>query len=319
MLILSCSLNTARGGFQNGGRKIIYRFNSSSTSRWKQRQKNDHYSKQAKLQNLRSRAAFKLIEIDDKWKLFSKERPQCILDLGFAPGSWSEVAKSRTSPDSMVLGVDILPCNPPTGVSSIQANIFSKQTQGVIRHYFDKHFKFKLNAVDKLHKDYGYFHNYNDPKLNEFETYNELFSSDDDVPIELPNRISEKFPVDVIISDMYVPWPRDFSNFSSSNLTNMPYFRLMNTSGVAVRDHLQSIDLCDAALVTAIDLLKPGGSFLCKLYTGTEDRLFEKRVRNVFRKVAKVKPSSSRNESRELYFVGLDKRDPIDKVTVFTS
>ena len=94
-------------------------------------------------------------------------------------------------------------------------------------------------------------------------------------------------------------------------------FRLMNTSGIPIRDHLQSIDLCDAALVTAIDLLKPSGSFVCKLYTGKEEVFLRKRLQRCFNKVHKFKPVSSRSESREVYYVCIGKKDPIDKVQVF--
>ena len=128
------------------------------------------------------------------------------------------------------------------------------------------------------------------------------------------------YPIDLVISDMYVPYPKDFENSNiTSNLTNMPYYRLMNTSGVAIRDHLQSVDLCDAALVTAIDLLRPNGNFVCKLYTGKEENLFKKRLQKVFKKVAKFKPDSSRSMSKEVYYVGLGKKKDIDKLNVFIS
>ena len=92
----------------------------------------------------------------------------------------------------------------------------------------------------------------------------------------------------------------------------------MNTSGIPIRDHLQSIDLCDAALVTAIDLLKPSGSFVCKVYTGREEVFLRKRLRKCFKRVHKFKPVSSRSESKEIYYVCTGKKDPIDKVEVFT-
>ncbi|CAI5007247.1 AVN_HP_G0049610.mRNA.1.CDS.1 [Saccharomyces cerevisiae] len=105
--------------------------------RWLNRQLKDPYTKEAKVQNLRSRAAFKLMQIDDKYRLFSKNRTdQRILDLGYAPGAWSQVARQRSSPNSMILGVDILPCEPPHGVNSIQANILAKRTHDLIRSFF---------------------------------------------------------------------------------------------------------------------------------------------------------------------------------------
>lgn len=270
------------------------RCNSSAKNRWLDRQRNDFYTKEAKNQDLRSRAAFKLIELDDRFKFFLKNKSQRVLDLGFAPGAWSQVAFDRTKPDGMVLGVDILPCKPPRGVSSIQANILSRKTHELIRLFFSKHFQ--INRHDELHEDHGYFQHMLEEylkNLKQTDEYREIFSSD----VELTNSSTsvEKFPIDVIVSDM-----------------------MANTTGVAIKDHYMSMDLCDAALVVAIDLLRPGGSFACKVYTGKEDRLLEKRMKMVFSKVCRFKPDSSRNESKELYFVGLGKRDKIDKLKVFT-
>lgn len=287
------------------------RFNSNSKGRWLSRQQNDYYTREAKVQNLRSRAAFKLMEIDDKFKLFSRDKPQRVLDLGFAPGAWSQVASRRIADGGMVLGVDILPCSPPPGVSSIQANILSKKTHELIRLYFSKHFQ--LNRHDNLHADHGYLQHMTEELTHaeECETYREVFSP------EIANDKIDKHPIDVIISDMYEPWPQD-SGFWT-NITNAAYYRMANTSGLAVRDHYQSIDLCDAALVAAIDLLKPHGNFVCKLYTGEEDKLFEKRVKRVFKRVNRFKPIACRDESKEVYFVARDKRDNVDKLQVFTS
>ncbi|SMN19021.1 similar to Saccharomyces cerevisiae YGL136C MRM2 Mitochondrial 2' O-ribose methyltransferase, required for methylation of U(2791) in 21S rRNA [Maudiozyma saulgeensis] len=274
------------------------RFNSNSQSRWVQRSKNDVYTREAKLKNWRSRAAFKLMEIDDKFKLFNKDIKQNVLDLGFAPGSWSQVARKRTNSKSIIMGVDILPCKPIDGVHALQANILSKTTHNMIRLFFNE--KFNLNEEDKLNEKLGYL---DKPYMNG--------KSDD---------LEKIYPVNIIISDMYVPYPKDFENSNnSSNLTNMPYYRLMNTSGVAIRDHLRSVDLCDAALITAIDLLRPNGSFVCKLYTGREEHLFKKRLHKVFKKVYKFKPDSSRSMSKEVYYVGLEKKISIDKIDVFAT
>ena len=280
-----------------------YRYNSNSQSRWLQRNSNDIYTREAKLKNFRSRAAFKLMELDDKFNLFNnKLQKQNILDLGFAPGSWSQVARSRTNSKSIIMGIDILPCKPIEGVHALQANILSKKTHDMIRLFFNE--KFNLNEDDNLDQKLGYL------DKSYMDTTTKLNESTDSM---------KHYPIDLIISDMYVPYPKDFENSNiTSNLTNMPYFRLMNTSGVAIRDHLQSVDLCDAALVTAIDLLRTNGNFVCKLYTGKEEHLFKKRLQKVFKKVAKFKPDSSRSMSKEIYYVGLGKKNDIDKLDVFT-
>lgn len=286
---------------------------SNSQSKWLDRQANDHYTKEAKVQGLRSRAAFKLMEIDDKFQLFrrDKDKPQGVLDLGFAPGAWSQVARERVGPKGMVLGVDILPCEPPKGAHSIQANILSRKTHELIRLYFSRHFQ--LYKSDDLHEHHGYFQHRLAEQLESIrntEAYNEIFN------VGLSSGKVGKFPIDTVISDMYECWPQVTGFWN--NLTNAAYYRMANTSGIAVRDHYQSIDLADAALVTAIDLLKPRGNFVCKLYTGKEDKLFEKRLGKVFQRVNRFKPAASRNESKELYFIGLGKKNHVDKLDVFS-
>ena len=84
------------------GRKI-------SSTRWLERQLNDPYVAQAQEEGYRSRAAYKLIEIDDKYKLLKPG--QCVVDLGCAPGGWTQVAVKRTKSDrnsgAYVIGIDI--------------------------------------------------------------------------------------------------------------------------------------------------------------------------------------------------------------------
>lgn len=288
----------------------------NSKNKWLARQKKDPFTREARVLNLRSRAAFKLKELDDKYRVFQPKIIQNVLDLGFAPGSWSEVARQRCHPDSMIMGVDILPCDPPKGVSALQANILSQRTQDLIRLYFVKHHNVEsfLENNDSKSSSKSINDIEFEEELHNEEEYREVFEPDEIDDKKEPIQ-SELLPIDVILSDMYVPLPR-LDGFSS-NITNQPYHRLMNTSGVAIRDHLLSVDLCDAALVTAIDLLKPNGSFICKLYTGKEDKLFEKRLKKVFKIVNRFKPVSSRNESKEIYFVGLGKFPKVDKLKVF--
>ena len=101
----------------------------ASSKRWMQRHVSDHYVKQARKQGYRSRAAFKLLEIDAKEKLF---RPgQTVLDLGAAPGGWSQVAAEKVKPGGQVLAIDLLPIAPISGVTVLkgdfrEANIDSK-------------------------------------------------------------------------------------------------------------------------------------------------------------------------------------------------
>lgn len=91
-----------------------------SSSRWLSRQANDPYVKQARSQGYRARAAFKLLELDERERLL---RPgQRVVDLGAAPGSWSQVAQQRVGPQGRVVALDILPMEPLPGVDFIEGD-----------------------------------------------------------------------------------------------------------------------------------------------------------------------------------------------------
>ena len=90
---------------------------SKSSKRWLTEHFDDPYVKQAQKLGLRSRSAFKLLELDDKYGLI---RPgYCIVDLGCAPGGWSQVAGKRTGKAGRVIGLDILAMDPIEGVDFI--------------------------------------------------------------------------------------------------------------------------------------------------------------------------------------------------------
>ena len=102
---LSVSLRTARG-------------RTTASQGWLQRQLNDPYVRAAQAQGYRSRAAFKLIELDERYKLIKKGAR--VLDLGAAPGGWSQVAVQRGA--GKVVGLDLLAIDPPPGTEFIQGD-----------------------------------------------------------------------------------------------------------------------------------------------------------------------------------------------------
>jgi 23S rRNA (uridine2552-2'-O)-methyltransferase len=87
---------------------------SLSSTLWLERQLNDPYVARAKREGMRSRAAFKLIEIDDKARFLKKGAR--VVDLGAAPGGWSQVAAKRVGPQGKVVGIDLLDIEPLPGV-----------------------------------------------------------------------------------------------------------------------------------------------------------------------------------------------------------
>ena len=95
-----------------------------SSRRWLERHINDPYVQRSKQDGYRSRAAYKLIEINDRYKLLKKG--QRIIDLGAAPGGWSQIAAAIVgSPDEQptVVGIDYLPVDPQPGVTMLEMDI----------------------------------------------------------------------------------------------------------------------------------------------------------------------------------------------------
>ena len=85
-----------------------------SSTLWLQRQLNDPYVMRAKKEGLRSRAAYKLIEMDERYHLLKPG--QKILDLGAAPGGWSQYAVKKVGSNGRVVGIDLLDIDPIPGV-----------------------------------------------------------------------------------------------------------------------------------------------------------------------------------------------------------
>lgn len=93
---------------------------TKSSRRWLDRQASDPYVRRAREQGLRSRAAFKLLELQEKDQLL---RPgQQVLDLGAAPGSWSQIAARLTGPRGRVIALDCLPMEPLPGVVVLEGD-----------------------------------------------------------------------------------------------------------------------------------------------------------------------------------------------------
>ncbi|MEC8095282.1 MAG: RlmE family RNA methyltransferase, partial [Pseudomonadota bacterium] len=92
-----------------------------SSPRWLERQLNDPYVAAAKKDGYRSRAAYKIIELDDRFSFFT--RGGCVIDLGCAPGGWAQIAADRVgqgADNGMVVGVDIQDMEPVAGVEFLR-------------------------------------------------------------------------------------------------------------------------------------------------------------------------------------------------------
>jgi 23S rRNA (uridine2552-2'-O)-methyltransferase len=125
------------GAMRPGGLKTrvkTARKRSLSSTLWLQRQLNDPYVARAKREGWRSRAAYKLMEIDDKYHVF--KRGQQIVDLGAAPGGWSQVAAKRVHVETgggRVIGIDLLPVEPIAGVDLAVLDFLDPQASATLR------------------------------------------------------------------------------------------------------------------------------------------------------------------------------------------
>ena len=90
---------------------------SASSTRWLERQLNDPYVRRAKAENYRSRAAYKLLELDERFGFL--KGVEAVVDLGIAPGGWSQAVRRRV-PQARIVGIDLLPTEPIDGVTILQ-------------------------------------------------------------------------------------------------------------------------------------------------------------------------------------------------------
>ncbi|HKC03478.1 MAG TPA: RlmE family RNA methyltransferase [Sphingomicrobium sp.] len=105
------------------GRKV-------SSTRWLERQLNDPYVKRARAENYRSRAAYKLIELDERFGFL--RGVTSVVDLGIAPGGWSQVVR-RKVPRAKVVGIDLLPTDPIDGVTILETDFMDEDAPAKLR------------------------------------------------------------------------------------------------------------------------------------------------------------------------------------------
>jgi 23S rRNA (uridine2552-2'-O)-methyltransferase len=187
----------------------------------------DRFYHKAKDEGFAARSVYKLQELDQKSKFIKPG--QTVVDLGCAPGSWSQWLSQKLGPGGHVVGFDL------TAVTLKLPNVSFYQT-------------------DLLRTDVKDF----------LEQHN------------LP------CPVDGVVSDM-----------------------APKTTGIRDVDQARSLELCQMALKTGEQILKPGGYFVCKIFQSKDFDLFRNELKTRFAKIDVLKPESTRSRSYEIFLVGL--------------
>jgi 23S rRNA (uridine2552-2'-O)-methyltransferase len=197
---------------------------SKSSGRWLQRHVKDPYVRKARDEGYRSRAAYKLLEINTRDRLLIPGAK--VVDLGAAPGGWSQVAAAKIGPSGRVVAVDLLEIAPMSGVTVLQGDFRTQEVQA------------RVAAALGGGK------------------------------------------ADLVLSDMSP-----------------------NISGIASADQARAAELVRLAMAFCRENLAPQGAFLAKVFQGEEFTDLLKEMRVLFREVRALKPSASREESRETYLL----------------
>jgi 23S rRNA (uridine2552-2'-O)-methyltransferase len=116
--------------------KLKKKQKSNKSFVWLDRHLNDEYVLKSKVDGYRSRSSYKLIQINEKFKVFSKCK--YILDLGCAPGGWLQVSKLLAHEDSRILGIDKLDLENIDGVNFLKKDIFDEDITQIIKHFFGR-------------------------------------------------------------------------------------------------------------------------------------------------------------------------------------
>ena len=199
---------------------------TASSKNWITRKFSDPYTKLAKQKGYRSRSAFKLIEINDKFKFLKNNLN--ILDLGSAPGGWSQVC-AEINKNGKNLSIDIL----------------------------------NMETIDNI---FFYKKDFNDSDFLDFV-----------------NNFFKQNKVDIMLSDMAV------------NTTGNKDLDAIKTNAIA-------LDVVNLSKL----ILKKKSTLLVKIFSGKDENILIKNAKELFKDIERIKPDSSRKESREMYLLCRD-------------
>ncbi|KAJ3024686.1 UNVERIFIED_CONTAM: hypothetical protein HDU68_007889 [Siphonaria sp. JEL0065] len=261
-------------------------YSTTSTKQWIQRQTSDHFVQQAHRQSLRSRASFKLLDLL-KTHPFLIRKGNKVLDLGAAPGGWSQVAVEAVSSRGIAplaagarfVGASLSPQLTNNGDSEVDSNL-DVSIPLIVRRSDNGG---RVIAVDLLSIDPI-------PGATVLTGDMTLHSTQEKVVELCGGR------VDVVLSDM----AHSFTGSRSADVARV-------------------LDLCRTAFSVAERVLKPEGNFVCKFIRGEDDQDLHKLLQSRFESVFFDKPLGSRTGSAEAYLICLNYKPPVASEVIVES
>ncbi len=239
----------------------------------------DYYTKKAKDENYAARSVFKLKEMDQKYKIFKSG--QNILDLGAAPGSWSQYASEKIGPKGFLLGLDLTEIKLKLNNSVfIQADILNCNILDLLQEA--KNLKSGSSQSDL-------------PRLNSVEQQSGLSTL---------NSVEQQSGLRTFNSVEHQSGLRTLESFEVVMSDMAP-----KTTGIKLTDQTRSLELCEMALSVADKHLKTNGIFICKLFHSEDFKDFQNKLKSAFKKVNVIKPKATRQISKEIFFVALSKKE----------
>jgi 23S rRNA (uridine2552-2'-O)-methyltransferase len=125
------------------------------------------------------------------------------------------------------------------------------------------------------------------------------------------NPLSLRLPINArFVQRDVLAWDTSFLKAIGTNYQTVLSDMAPSTTGIKSVDAQKSLELSEAAIAIADRVLKPGGSFVCKIFQGPDFKVFSDGLKRSFHRVAHFKPKSSRKASKETYIIGLEKREP---------
>ncbi|RHZ87997.1 hypothetical protein Glove_26g300 [Diversispora epigaea] len=295
---------------------------SASSKRWIARQQRDQFSKKASMQNFRARSAYKLVELDEKFNII---KPNSInIDCGASPGSWSQYISRKLFPEISNDNNNEIDDNNDNN-NEVDDNNESEEEDNL------KNSK-KLKKVKKL-KKLKKLNNLNNLNSQDNTTTRDNNNNNDNARDKDNNNTTTRDNNSIIIAVdlLYIdPIPGvniiqgDFTNsITQEKIKNILRENQVdavlsdmapNFTGTHFVDHVRSMELCESSFVFAEQVLKPGGTFLCKFLMGGQEMEFRKLLQTKFEKVRYEKPEASHSKSTEGYYLCLGyKENKINK------